>query len=313
MLQYYLNYAYGGGFIFVGILMLIYSITLIFFKDKVSTRANTYAKTADMHQQITDGIFDEEREGSLLNRIMGKWTQTTSGFIGRFTPKQSMENLNRKISIAGHPYGLSGVQFLNIQFMLILMGLLIDILIYQQDIAASRKLFVMIVIPIIFYIVTIVWLDSIVRRNKNVMRKDLPDTLDMLSVCATAGLGFDQSLQRVSHHWKNLLGEELNRVISEMEVGVPRSDALRNLANRLKISELSTFISVIIQSESLGVSISNTLHIQAEQARQQRKFNIQEEAQKLPAKMIFPLAFLILPALLAVILGPSITLFQGIF
>lgn len=313
MLQYYLNYALGGGFIFVGILMLIYSIKLIFFKDNVSVRANTYAKTEDMHQQITNGIFDEEREGSLLERTVGTWTQTSSGFLRRFTPKQSLDNLNRKISIAGHPFGLSGLQFLNIQFMLILMGLLIDVLIYQQEISSSRKLFVMIVIPIIFYIVTIVWLDSLVRRNKNIMRKDFPDTLDMLSVCATAGLGFDQSLQRVSHHWKNLLGEELNRVISEMEVGVPRSVALRNLADRLEISELSTFISVIIQSESLGVSIANTLHIQAEQARQQRKFNIQEQAQKLPAKMIFPLAFLILPALLAVILGPSISLFQGIF
>ncbi|MBG7609874.1 MAG: type II secretion system F family protein [Anaerolineae bacterium] len=313
MLQFYLNYAFGGGLIIVGILLLIYSIIIIFLKDNISDRAKTYASSEEMHQQILNGIFEEEREGSLWKRTLGNWSRSISKVIGKFMPKQSLENLNRKISIAGHPYGLTGGQFMSIRLILVLIGLFLDVLIYLQPIAFNRKIMAIIALPLVLYLVTTVWLDSLVRRNKDIIRKDLPDTLDMLSVCATAGLGFDQSLQRVSHHWENLLGEELNRVISEMEVGVSRSDALRNLSTRLEISELSTFISVIIQSESLGISIAETLHIQAEQVRLQRRFSIQEQAQKLPAKMIFPLAFCILPALLAVILGPSVALFTTIF
>jgi len=313
MIQVYLNYALSAGLIFVGILMLLYTISLVFFPDKVSTRAQTYATTEDMHQQIISGIFVEERRGSLIQRTIGSWSKATGGLISRFTPKKNIENLNQKISIAGHPLGLTGIQYMNLQITLVLIGIFLDVFIFLQDIPSSQKFTVMISLPLSFYLITILWLNMRVRRNKDTIRKNLPDTLDMLSVCATAGLGFDQSLQRVSYHWKNRLSEELNRVISEMELGVSRSKSLRNLADRLEISELSTFISVIIQSESLGVSIAETLQIQADQVRLQRRFSIQEQAQKLPAKMIFPLAFLILPALLAVILGPSVALFQTIF
>jgi len=81
----------------------------------------------------------------------------------------------------------------------------------------------------------------------------------------------------------------------------------------LQISELSSFISVILQSEQLGMSIAETLQAQAEQMRIDRRFKAQEIAQKMPAKMLFPLAFLILPAIIAVLLGPSVPVFIDLF
>jgi tight adherence protein C len=158
-----------------------------------------------------------------------------------------------------------------------------------------------------------VWLSRKVRKRQDVIRKGLPDALDMLSVTAQAGLGFDQSLQRVNEYWKTPVGEEFGRVVSEMEMGVSRRVALRNMADRLDVAELSSFVAVIIQSDQLGMSIADALHSQAEQMRIERRFRAQEAARKVPLKMLFPMLLLIFPAMLAVVCGPSIPLLSDFF
>jgi len=93
-----------------------------------------------------------------------------------------------------------------------------------------------------------------------------------------------------------------------MEMGLSRRDALRNLADRLDITELSSFVAFVLQTEQLGTSIVDTMHAQADQMRVDRRFRAQEQAQKIPTKMIIPMVFLIFPALLAIIIGPVIPL-----
>jgi tight adherence protein C len=158
-----------------------------------------------------------------------------------------------------------------------------------------------------------VWLKRRVRKRQDQIRKGLPDALDMLSVTAEAGLGFDQSLQRVSEYWKTPVGIEFGRVVSEMEMGVSRRTALRNMADRLDVTELSSFVAVIIQSDQLGMSIADALHAQAKQMRIERRFRAQEAARKVPLKMLFPMLLLIFPAMLAVVCGPSIPILTDFF
>jgi tight adherence protein C len=157
------------------------------------------------------------------------------------------------------------------------------------------------------------WLRMSINRRQEDVRKGLPDVLDMLSVCTAAGLSFDQAMQRVGSSYQSTIGREFARLVNEMEVGVSRQKALRNLAYRVNISELSSFVAIILQSEQLGMSIADVLHAQAEQMRIQRQYRVKEIAQKLPAKMMIPLALLILPALLDVLLGPTIPAILEIF
>ena len=152
-----------------------------------------------------------------------------------------------------------------------------------------------------------------VRIRKSSLLRALPDVLDLFSVCSSAGLGFDQTIQRVSEYYDNPLGEELRRIIMEMEIGISRQDAFRNLAQRLEIPELSSFVSILLQAEQMGMSIADTLAAQAEQMRVLRRYTAQEAAQRMPVKMVFPLVFLILPALLLVILGPAIPALANLF
>ncbi|GAH40083.1 unnamed protein product, partial [marine sediment metagenome] len=165
---------------------------------------------------------------------------------------------------------------------------------------------------LIFYMPKL-WLRSVVRRKQENIRRHLPDALDMLSVCADAGLGFDQSLQRVSESWEGPLAIEFARVVNEMSMGETRASAMRSMAERLDVQEVSSFVAVILQSYELGMGIADTLHAQADQMRIERRYWAQEQARKIPTKMLFPLMFLILPAMFAVILGPIVPLMREIF
>jgi tight adherence protein C len=216
-----------------------------------------------------------------------------------------MDSLRRQLYIAGYPLGIGPREFFGIRIAFMFLGLFLAYLIVKRGIS-TNNLLVGFLVLLVCFLFPIIWLRFNVSARQDKMRKGLPDALDMLSVCADAGLGFDQSLQRVSEHWTTPIGLELGRVVAEMEMGLSRREALRNLAERLAVSEISSFVSVILQSEQLGMSIADTLHAQAEQMRVERRFRAQEKARTMPIKMLIPLAFMIFPAIIAVILGPAL-------
>jgi tight adherence protein C len=156
-----------------------------------------------------------------------------------------------------------------------------------------------------FYLPNLILARSIKARQKLVQRA-LPDTLDLLTICVEAGLGFDAAIQRVVEKRDDALSHEFGRVLSEMRVGRSRRDALRSLTERTDVQDVHTFVSAIVQSEQLGVAISKVLFTQADQMRVRRRQRAEEAAHKAPIKMLFPMAFLIFPALFIVLLGPTL-------
>ncbi len=250
--------------------------------------------------------------GSFLNRTLIPAIRWVGRLFGRLTPSGQIEGLAKKLQVAGNPMGLGAKEFYGISLASTLLGAYLAFLMYRRA-TSILNIVLSILVLILMYFFPKLWLQSVVTRRQNAVRKGLADALDMLSVCATAGLGFDQSLQRVSEYWDTPIGHEFGRVISEMEMGFTRRDALRNMADRLDLREISSFVALILQTEQLGMSVSDTLHAQADQMRIERRFRAQEQAQKAPLKMLFPMAVLIFPALLAVILGPAIPALREIF
>jgi tight adherence protein C len=249
---------------------------------------------------------------SFLQRTILPMLNSFVSFFGRFTPAQTMEQVNRQLMMAGNPFGLKAQPFYGIRFVLIITGLIWTFFHYRA-VPTNNTLLIDVLIILFLFISPMLWLRLRINRRQEDVRKGLPDVLDMLSVCTAAGLSFDQAMQRVGASYQTTIGREFSRLVAEMEVGVSRQKALRNLAYRINISELSSFVAIILQSEQLGMSIADVLHAQAEQMRIQRQYRVKEIAQKLPAKMMIPLALLILPALLAVLLGPSIPAILEIF
>jgi tight adherence protein C len=283
--------------------------------DNLATRLNEYvteeAGGIDPTRSFKVGS-SRELAGSLPRRVLLPVVKSIGQFFGRLTPVSQLENLRHRLTIAGNPLGLGAREFFGLRMVSILIGFLVALLLLRVGngvvywVAAAIAL-------LIFFLLPSAWLQRKVRQRQDAVRKGLPDALDMLSVCATAGLGFDQAIQRVSEHWNTPVGVEFGRVIHEMEMGLSRREALRNLADRLEISELSSFVAFVLQSEQLGMAISDVLHTQAGQMRAERRFRAQEQAQKIPTKMLFPMAFLIFPAVLAVVLGPALPKLFNVF
>ncbi|NJD60429.1 MAG: hypothetical protein C3F13_04485 [Anaerolineales bacterium] len=299
----------------------IAGLTIIFLGVRWLTTSNVNKRLVQYVEtplQVLEGKKNIPRmqsrniTGSFFGRIVTPAIKAIGRFFGRITPAGAIENISKKLMIAGNPMGLGAREYYGMSLASALLGVYLAFLFYRRG-TTTLNVLVSILIIIFFYYAPKAWLQSRVANRQNKVRKGLPDALDMLSVCATAGLGFDQSLQRVSEYWDTPIGREFGRVISEMEMGLTRRDALRNLSDRLEIREIASFVALILQTEQLGMSISDTLHAQAEQMRIERRYRAQEQAQKAPIKMLIPMALLIFPALIAVILGPAIPTLMEVF
>jgi len=142
--------------------------------------------------------------------------------------------------------------------------------------------------------------------RRRVVNRAVPDLIDMLVVTIEAGLGFAASLQAASVRMSGPLGDELLLTMQEQKMGAATRDALIHLQDRTGATNLRSFVRAVTQGESLGVSIGTIMRNLAKEMRIRRRQDAEERAQKAPVKMLFPLVFLMFPALGIVILGPAI-------
>lgn len=297
--------------------IIIFGIYKWLNKEKVvSSRLEHYVVEQHPVKEdvIRKRIMPRETAGSILKRIFVPGFNNFVSFISQITPSKQLEQLDHDLVIAGNPFNMKSREFFSFQILFLIVGVLFGVYInFSVETFDPLMLALGIGVAIIFLFLPKIWLNAKVRGIQDDIRLELPDALDMLSVCANAGLGFDQSLQKISSYWNTPFGNELKRVIQEMEMGVSRSQALRNLSNRMSVDDLSRFISIIVQAETMGMSYAEVLHSQALQMRILRQYRAREIANRLPAKMILPLVICIFPAILAVIIGPIIPTLLDLF
>jgi tight adherence protein C len=176
----------------------------------------------------------------------------------------------------------------------------------------SRLALIGFVAAIVGFYLPNLWVDHRINVRQTEARRGFPDALDMLLVCVEAGLSLAAALNRVGQEIgdaRPLLGEQFKLVALEMQAGKSREQALRNMADRVGIDECRSLVTLLLQSESLGTSIGQSLRVHAEEMRRKRLVRAEERGNKLPAKMTIPLVVFILPALLSVIMTPLIITF----
>ena len=160
------------------------------------------------------------------------------------------------------------------------------------------------------------WLYRKVEHRKTEIFHTLPDILDLLTICVEAGLGLDAALIRASENPMfrgNPLAEELKIASLETRAGKPRKDALRDMADRTMVDDVSSFVTMLIQTERFGTSLSLSLRVHSDSLRTKRRQIAEEAAAKTAIKIIFPLAFFIFPALLLILIGPAFYKIFAIF
>jgi tight adherence protein C len=226
----------------------------------------------------------------------------------RFTPQNALEETARKLEQAGSPRGIDPTVFWasRIFVALVFGGLLIFVLSITalQWSIAVRILIAGLFIILGFFFPELLLRSRIQRRQKEISRA-MPDALDLLTICVEAGLGFDGAMARVYSKWDNELSRAFGRVLREIQLGKLRREALRDMSDRIGLTDMTSFVAAIIQSEQLGVSMARVLRIQSEQMRIKRRQRAEEQAQQAPVKMTFPMVLLIFPSILIILLGPA--------
>ncbi len=154
-----------------------------------------------------------------------------------------------------------------------------------------------------------IWISSRIDRRQRALAEAFPDALDMMVVCVEAGLGLDAAFTRVGTQIAPahpILATELGFVALELRAGKSREDALRNFARRIGLREVSSFVTLLLQSDALGASIGQTLRVHAGEMRAIRMLRAEEMAHKLPVKLTFPLVTCILPTMFVAVMLPGI-------
>lgn len=230
----------------------------------------------------------------------------------RLSPSGTIARLQHQLDLAGNPARWNPDRVLAVKGLgLVVLGVLGLLL-------GAHKPALLIVFAIVgaaagFFLPDVLLYNSGLKRQQRI-QVNLPDAMDMLTVCVEAGLGFDAALAQVARNTSGPLAAELARALQEMQIGKSRTEALRAMAERTTATELRAFASALVQAGELGISVAGVLREQAKEMRIKRRQRAEEQAQKVPVKILFPLIACLFPALFVVIIGPgAITIATTLF
>lgn len=247
-----------------------------------------------------------EMSQRFYERIMLPFFNKIGQIASRFTPQATLESAKRKLETAGNPMRMDPAFFLSLRFIgAAIFGGTVFLVFMTTGRNWLQGLGLSALFVIIGFMFPNLWLTGRVRARQKAIFRAMPDALDLLTICVEAGLGFDAAMAKVNEKWDDDLALEFGRVLQEIRLGKIRRDALRDMAERLEVSEFTSFVAAVIQSEQLGVSMAKVLRIQSDQMRVRRRQMAEEEAHRAPIKMIFPIALLIFPSILLILLGPA--------
>jgi tight adherence protein C len=243
----------------------------------------------------------------VMRRVVLPWLTRVSQRVLRFNPPAIVERLDAELVYAGSPVGWDGQRLLAAKWLnATVFAALSLVLLPLADFGILRSIVIAPVAGFVGYYLPEWLLRSRSGKRQHEIQRALPDALDLMSITVQAGLGFDAALERVSREMGGPLGEELYRVVQEMRLGKGRGEALRDLAERTTVEELRSFVMAMVQAEIFGISVAQVLHVQAEELRLKRRMRAEEQAQKLPVKIVFPLILCIFPAMMVVLAGPAV-------
>jgi tight adherence protein C len=258
------------------------------------------------------------RDSELRLPVFGRLVRPAFGSFGRFarrlSPAGAYERIEKDIVFAGNPPGWDTERIFAFK---IVMPFVAGGLAFLFSSLIGLPGLIGLLFPLLFFAAGWFAPEWVVRsrageRQKSIQRA-LPDTLDLMSITVQAGLSFDAALHRVARNIKGPLGQELHRVVQEIQLGKGRGDALRDLADRTSVTDLRGFVAAMVQADSFGIPIARVLQVQSNEIRIRRRQRAEEQAQKLPVKIVFPVVLTIFPSIFVVLLGPAaIQIYEGI-
>jgi tight adherence protein C len=220
-----------------------------------------------------------------------------------------LQKVGQQLNYAGNPAGMTAHELYGAQVFGAIVGLVIGLAWASLGLPFSQ--FALFLLPIGGFYYPSLWLRGRVQRRQRAITVALPDMLDMLAVCISAGMGFDVALTLIVERSEGPLYEEMDRLLHELRIGEPRHLAFRHVTERNLSKDLHSFIAALLQAEELGTPVATALERQAEDMRIARLHRAREEGVKISHKISMILAFLLLPSIMCLFIGSFvITFFQ---
>ncbi|MCI1591752.1 type II secretion system F family protein [Heyndrickxia oleronia] len=252
----------------------------------------------------TDVFEKKTKKKNRRGRLIQKLTKYAEDFsdlgqrVNFFSENHDVENWLRK---SGNSYNLTVERFQGLKIFLLIVGFFGGVLSLIIGLPFSQ--YSIIFLPILGYFLPIIVVRNQAKKRQQLIRKDLPDFLDTISTSLQAGINLDQALREVIRFFDGPLREEFSRFNYEIELGVQRETAYRNLLSRNDNTEFQSLIKSLIQGQNLGVPIATTFKIQAEDMRKLREEQVKELAAKASPKVTLVTTFIVAPVSILMIAG----------
>lgn len=290
------------------IIYFIMSFLDIFDNNKVKKRLNKIAQSSQRLNNRPDSPKDIKN--------YQKYIEPINEYASAKINEKSLKKLMLEAGLSADQDDIYKVVSQKVLYALI--GFIIAVCLAIVSVGSTPliRILLLIIIPIVLFRLPDMRLRRLSKYRSDEIKYNMPDTLDLLTVCVEAGLGLDASFVRVSNEISRtcpVIAQEFSRIAKEIRAGIPRQTAYRNLAYRNNVPDLNTFVALLIQTEKLGTSIGQSLRIYSDTMRTKRRQRVEALAAQASIKMIIPLVFFVMPSMFVVLLGPAALQFISVF
>lgn len=285
----------------VGQIILFFAI-LVLTANALMTMLTSYELKTAIQRRLKVESQESKKKKTLVLTILDLFTPMNYMLINKFFKRDKIEGR----LFAGRVF-ISPEQFLTIKQLFTFVFLFLTFLFVRTGDVAPLFIF-----PVIGFMVPDIWLGLKIKQRKSDIIRHLPDTVDLLSLCVEAGLDFiAASRWIIDKSFPNAFTEEMSLVLHEIKVGKSRKDAFKDMANRLKLADVTAFCRTLIQADRMGIPISEALSILSDDVRERFFRRAERIALQAPMKMLIPLIFFILPVVGIIVAGPVLLQFMS--
>ena len=291
----------GLGAIFASVTVLLATVGVLTNERTQVSRSMAALRRMDVPEDMR-----AELDRSFEERVLEPTRARMLDIGRRLTPQGQLDKMARRLEAAGSPEGWDVNRLISVKVLAAAVGLLLG-LVLPVVMGAGPLVVIGLVITggLAGFFGPDMAIYQIAYNRRDRIRKELPDALDLLTITVEAGLAFDAAVTQVARNTEGPLADEFFRVLQEIQLGRSRGQALDQMAERVDVEELDSFVSAVVQADSLGIPLAHVLRVQSKEMRIKRSQRAEEAAMKVPVKILFPLIFCILPSLFIVVMGPA--------
>jgi tight adherence protein C len=299
----------SAGVMIAGIALIFVALVVVIAALALSPRGETGVnRSMAVLEALTSAPKEmkQELDAPFADRVLLPLLASAQGLGRRLTPADANERIHEKLELAGNPRGWTADRVSSGKVVGFFAALGLSLMFtFALGMPLLPTLGIVMAASVAGYMAPNFYLDQRAYDRAAIMQKALPDAIDLLTISVESGLGFDAAVAQVARNTEGPLAEEFARMLQEMQIGRGRTDALRSMADRTNLPDLRAFVSAMVQADAFGIPIGQVLRVQSSEIRVKKRQWAEEQAQKVPVKILIPLIFCILPCLFIVVLGPA--------